>query len=206
MQLYTLSYLLFHCDFPTCITRAGALIYVTPALLGPGGPCGPVDPWGPGGPCSPSGPCWPFSPSLPGRLSQPSRPPSRSVRGIRDAAFSKLPKVCSSLALALILWLVLLCLTPGTDVVYTGRAGGSSYNNPGGGVEKLCCHQIQTISMIIDQLVHHTIPLFMEQNIKVSMTHITICLVKMSHVLSAMLQPELQWCSWCHVLLFVTEY
>ena len=28
--------------------------------------------------------------------------------------------------------------TPGTDVVYTGRAGGSSYNNPGGGVEKLC--------------------------------------------------------------------
>ena len=60
---------------------------------------------------------------------------------------------------------------------------------------RFVCLLILTTSMLLDQPVQPSFLLYMEQNIKLAMAHITICLTKMFPVLSAMLPPELQW-SW----------
>ena len=54
------------------------------------------------------------------------------------------------------------------------------------------CHLILTTSMMLVQLVQPSILPYMEQNIKLSMAHITTYIIKMFPVLSAMPPPELQ--------------
>ena len=91
------------------------LTTVDPGMHGPAGPEGPTGPPGPQGIQGPHGP--------PGSNGPPGPPGSTISTG--GAVYVHWGRTtCPS--------------TPGTELVYAGRAGGSHYQQSGGGVDKLC--------------------------------------------------------------------
>ena len=126
---------------------------------------------------------------LPGRDGEDGKPGPQGEQGPPGPQGSPGPR---SAGVTYIRWGKNSCSNiTGTQLVYAGRAGGTSYASSGGGAEKLCLW-ILTTSVLLVQPVQPFILIYTEQNIKLSMAHSTIYMTKMSPVLSAMLPPELQ--------------
>ena len=115
---------------------------VDPGMQGPAGPPGPEGPTGPPGPQGSQGP--PGSPGTDGDRGPPGSsgtdgdrgpPGSPGQRGLTGP-----PGPTTSTGGAVyVRWGRTTCpSTPGTELVYAGRAGGSHYSHSGGGANKLC--------------------------------------------------------------------
>ena len=114
--------------------------------IGPPGPQGPVGPPGPSGPTTvdPSMQGPPGSPGPQGPTGPPGSRGSQGPRGYSGQRGLTGPPgppgpITSTGGAVYIRWGRTTCpRTPGTQLVYAGKAGGTSFSHKGGGANKLC--------------------------------------------------------------------
>ena len=121
---------------------------VDPGMQGPPGSPGPEGPTGPPGPQGSQGPPGPTGehgatgttgdPGPPGSRGNQGPPGSPGQRGLTGSRGPPGP-ITSTGGAVYIRWGRTTCpSTPGTRLVYAGKAGGSHYSHGGGGANKLC--------------------------------------------------------------------
>ena len=112
---------------------------VDPGLQGPPGSTGPEGPTGPPGPQGSQGPPGPTGEhGATGQSGEHGPPGSPGQRGLTGSRGPPGP-ITSTGGAVYVRWGRTTCpSTPGTQLVYAGKAGGSHYSHGGGGANKLC--------------------------------------------------------------------